>query len=61
MSVRSFNVTDPQNDRINYVLSQTGLTFSELMRRWVDNGLREQVLDEVIPYMSGKLEMNLVR
>lgn len=55
---KSFRIPDPQQEALNWLSDKTDLSFSELMRRWIDYGLQETVLNEVIPSMSGNLQIN---
>ena len=46
---------DHQENAIKRLKEQVGLTYSELVRRMFDYSLRPQVLNEIIPSMSGQL------
>lgn len=55
MPVRSFKVTIPQSEMLDRLTDQTGLSFSEFMRRMIDQCLQEYALNNMIPHMSGKI------
>lgn len=51
---------DRQGESLQKLKDLTGLSISEFTRRLFDYGLQEKVLDEIIPTMSGQLQLNRV-
>lgn len=49
-------VPDRHRDKMETLQSQTGLTLSELMRRMFDYCLQPQVLNMLVPCMSGQMQ-----
>jgi hypothetical protein len=50
-----------QADSIAAVADQAGMTQAELLRRIIDHGLQEQVLNALVPPMSGQMSTSLRR
>lgn len=48
-------LTQAQGEVLCSLKERTGLTLSELTRRFLDSCLQEQKLNELIPFMSGRL------
>ena len=60
MANKNFRMPECQEEMLENLLRQTGLTFSEYARRLFDYGFQERVLNETIPSMSGQLQVNRV-
>lgn len=54
-------IPDRQGQELQSLKERSGLSLSELIRRILDNSLREHVLNDIIPPMSGHLNINTVQ
>lgn len=55
----NFFLPERQDAGLRSVAEQTGLSYSELLRRMVDNCLQSQTLNQLVPSMSGKIHLEL--
>lgn len=57
---KHFNLLIPERqwEHLSNISTQTEIKISELMRRILDYGLKQQVLNEIIPSMSGQIKIN---
>lgn len=56
MVPRLINFTTTQDERLKAVKESTELTVTDVVRRIVDWGLRQDVLNQIIPICSGRME-----
>lgn len=53
-----FNVPDHQENRLRAIQGVTSYTISELMRRVLDRFLQEEVVNDMIPLVSGRVRFD---
>ncbi|MDE2095640.1 MAG: hypothetical protein KGL39_00155 [Patescibacteria group bacterium] len=52
---------DPQWERLQALSDHTDMTGAEIIRKVVDYGFQESVLNQIIPWMSGSLKFSSER
>lgn len=61
MALTIINHPERQKQQLLEAKEQTGLSLSELLRRMMDHCLTTGVMNELVPSMSGRLEVRAQR
>jgi hypothetical protein len=57
----NFYLPERQDNGLRSVAQQAGLSYSELLRRMVDQCLQTTTLNVIVPAMSGKIQVELLK